>query len=71
MLRAIVAATSIATIALTYAPPAHASVAAFLVSCEGTTSVTGKYVYVGIYDYAGKHFKRTFATYCPSKIDIE
>lgn len=48
---------------------AHAATA-FLVHCEGATSVTGRYIYVGTYNYAGQHFQRTFSSWCPSQVEV-
>ena len=53
--------------------PAHAALA-FLYRSETGTSVTGKPVWICIYDYAGKKFKRVIPLAdgpCPVSIEIE
>lgn len=43
---------------------------AFLVSCQTGTSVTGRFVYVGTYQYGGRYFEKAFTTYCPQSIEV-
>ena len=48
---------------------AHAAMA-FLVQCRAETSVTGRFIYVGTYNYAGQLFERAFSQYCPQTIEV-
>lgn len=50
---------------------AQAGVYATLVSCNGTSSVTGRFIYVGTYVYAGNYYKFTFANWCPQTVELE
>lgn len=43
---------------------------AFLQSCQGTTSVTGHFIYLGTYNYAGQVFQMTFASWCPQSVQV-
>lgn len=43
---------------------------AFLVSCNPTTSVTGRFIYLGTYNYNGQIFQQTFTSYCPYYVDV-
>lgn len=43
---------------------------AFLVECNAATSVTGRFVWVGVYDYAGQLFQRTFSSHCPPSVSV-
>jgi hypothetical protein len=53
----------------TISEPAHAATA-FLVHCEGGTSVTGRFIYVGTYNYAGNTFQRAFTSWCPNSVEV-
>lgn len=59
-------------LALTLAvpPAANAQMMATLVSCRPSTSVTGRFIYVGTYQYAGRYFEKVFESYCPPSIMI-
>lgn len=50
-------------------PSANAAIA-FLQHCETGTSVTGRLIYIGTYQYAGQLFQRTFTEWCPATIEI-
>lgn len=50
---------------------AKAGALAYLVSCNSTTSVTGQFMYVGVYSYAGRQFTQGFRSYCPQSIEIQ
>jgi hypothetical protein len=63
------AAACITLATTTFSEQAHAATA-FLVSCNATTSVTGRFIYVGIYQYGGQHFQRAFSTYCPQSVEV-
>lgn len=54
------------------ATPATAHAAqAYLVSCNSTSSpVSGRLVYVGVYEYGGRRYEFVFPTYCPSTVEI-
>ena len=51
------------------AAPSHAALA-FLVSCRTGTSVTGQFVYVGTYNYAGRYFTQVFTSWCPQSLEV-
>ena len=59
----------ILALVLAAALPAHAATA-FLLNCEGTTSVTGRFVYVGTYQYGSTVFQRTFVQWCPATVEV-
>ncbi len=61
--------TLIAVFALLAHMPAHAAIA-YLVRCESTSSVTGKFIYVGTYQYSGQQFTFTFTSYCPYSVEV-
>lgn len=70
MTRTFAAVAAIVAAALTYLAPAHAATA-ILVSCETGTSVTGKFIWIGIYDYMGQRVKRVFTQQCPLQIEVQ
>ena len=41
-----------------------------LLSCDPSTSVTGRFIYVGTYNYNGQIFQRTFTNWCPYTIEV-
>jgi hypothetical protein len=43
---------------------------AFLVRCDIGMSVTGRTIYIGTYQYAGRYFKVSFDHYCPPTIEV-
>jgi hypothetical protein len=43
---------------------------AYLEHCEYDVSVTGRGIYVGTYNYAGKRFQRAFTSWCPSSVEV-
>ena len=43
---------------------------AYMVSCDPSTSVTGRFVYVGTYQYYGQYVQRTFPSHCPYTIEV-
>lgn len=43
---------------------------AYMVSCTPSTSVTGRFVYVGVYDLYGRRFQQVFEQYCPYYVDV-
>jgi hypothetical protein len=43
---------------------------AFLVSCRGESSVTGRFIYVGTYQYSGRYFEQAFTSWCPPSIEV-
>lgn len=52
--------------------PLHAATA-FLVSCQFGSSVTGQSIYVGVYNYGGQQFQRTFPAssgWCPQMVEV-
>jgi hypothetical protein len=51
------------------ATPAHAATA-YLQSCNSTSSVTGRHIFVGVYSYGGQLIEQTFTSYCPHSIEI-
>lgn len=55
---------------LVSAAPAFAALA-YLERCDTGTSVTGRFVYIGTYNYAGHRFQQTFTSYCPQSIDVQ
>lgn len=68
-MKALAALITAAALCLGAVTPAHAATA-MLVSCEAGTSVTGKFIYVGTYQYLGNHFTRAFASYCPFSVEV-
>jgi hypothetical protein len=50
--------------------PAFAALA-YLERCDTGTSVTGRFIYIGTYNYAGHRFTATFTNYCPQTIDVQ
>jgi hypothetical protein len=70
MRKIIAAVFTLATTAAALAPiPAHAATA-FLVNCQTATSVTGRFMYVGTYNYGGQQFTRSFGSYCPQSVEV-
>lgn len=62
--------TSAAIAAAALAPvPAHAMLAT-LVSCDMGTSVSGLPVWIGTYNVNGQTFTRSFASYCPTTLNV-
>lgn len=61
----------IAAIALAVVSTSAYAVRAFLVDCRTGTSVTGRFIYIGTYDYAGNRFERTFTSYCPPSVEVQ
>lgn len=63
----------IACMLLTWSLDANA-VQAYLVECHGTTSVTGRWIYVGTYRFYGPNGQQTveqaFNSWCPYNIEI-
>ena len=43
---------------------------AYLQSCTNGTSVTGQFIYIGTYNYAGNIFERSFQSWCPQMITV-
>ncbi len=43
---------------------------AYLVSCQGGSSVTGRFIYTGTYQYMGHYFEKSFSSWCPQSIEI-
>lgn len=43
---------------------------AYLVSCNTGTSVTGRFVYIGTYEYNGQRFQRASFSWCPQSIQV-
>jgi hypothetical protein len=67
----------IALAALAACAPASA-VTAYLQSCTTGSSVTGKYVFIGVYEYMGSQYTYTFlpsqtptGTYCPPSVELQ
>lgn len=65
-------------IALIGACSAANAATAYLQSCTTGTSVTGKYVFIGTYEYMGSVFTYTFlpsqtptGTSCPNSVEIQ
>lgn len=58
--------------ALTFAVsvPAHAATAYLVGGCTPGTSVTGRLIYTGVYQYGGQTFTRSFETLCPLSIEV-
>lgn len=71
-LRAIIsAAIAILSAVLSLLPSDARAATATLLNCSGTTSVTGQYVYVGTYQYAGQVFQMTFRSWCPYSVEVQ
>jgi hypothetical protein len=71
-LRAII--TTVVTILsaiLAILPTDAKAVQATLVSCNGATSVTGHYIYVGTYRYGSQVFQMTFTQWCPYSVEVQ
>lgn len=66
----LIAIAVIAVLNLLAAAPAQAATA-YLVSCTGATSPSGRFIYVGIYDYAGAQVTATFTNWCPASIEVQ
>lgn len=60
----------ILAVVLSIAAGQASAATAFLQHCEGTSSVTGRFIYVGTYQYGGKYFQETFTSYCPATVEI-
>ena len=43
---------------------------AYLVNCQTGTSVTGRFIYTGTYQYAGQYFTQSFSSYCPMSVQV-
>lgn len=65
------AAVAFAALASALTPATSYAVSAFLVRCDTGTSVTGRFIYIGTYQYGGQTFQYTFTSYCPNSIDIQ
>lgn len=46
------------------------AVPAFLMNCRSGSSVTGRFIYIGTYQYAGQQFERVFESWCPLTIEV-
>ncbi|MEN9543338.1 MAG: hypothetical protein RLZZ598_171 [Pseudomonadota bacterium] len=51
------------------ASPANAATA-YLLNCNTGTSVTGRFIYIGTYEYLGQTFNRTFNHWCPFQVEV-
>jgi hypothetical protein len=71
-LRAILTAlvTILSTI-LALLPSDAKAAQATMVSCNGATSITGQWVYVGVYRYGAQVFTMTFASWCPYSVEVQ
>lgn len=52
------------------AAPAMAGPRAHLIRCDSTSSVTGRFVYVGEYRYLSDTYFFTFTSYCPATVEL-
>ena len=59
-----------AFIALTATPREAHAATAYLVTCTPGQGVTGAPVWIGVYDYFGKHVTMAFTDFCPSSIEV-
>lgn len=50
--------------------PAQAATA-YLLSCNSSSSATGRLIYVGTYAYQGVTLNYAFDSYCPYSIEIQ
>lgn len=50
--------------------PAQAATAYLVGGCTPGTSVTGRLVYTGVYQYGNTTFTRTFTTLCPLSVEV-
>lgn len=58
-------------ITLALAAGQASAMSAFLVSCNAGTSVTGRSIWVGTYQYGGQQFQQSFTNYCPYTIEVQ
>lgn len=69
-MRKTIATITAAFALLTSAAPAFAAMA-YLERCDTGTSVTGRLVYIGTYNYMGHRFQQSFTSFCPQSIDVQ
>lgn len=60
----------IITLALMVAVASANAATASLVQCTSGRSVTGQFIYIGVYQYNGQRFERYFQSYCPYSVDV-
>lgn len=71
-LRAIISAViAILSAVLSLLPVDARAATATLLTCNGATSVTGQFVYVGTYQYGGQVFQMTFRSWCPYSVEVQ
>jgi hypothetical protein len=57
-------------VALLFIAADASAATAYLQSCQSGTSVTGRMIYVGTYNYGGQYFTRNFDHWCPMSVEV-